>query len=61
VGISCDSAASVCRWKASIINSQVLKIYSVFKRGSLMGEEGLMEENWNDRRNWRKKIIVYNC
>jgi hypothetical protein len=23
----------------------------------LMGEKGLTEENWNDRRNWRKKII----
>jgi len=23
-----------------------------------MGEKGLMEENWNDRSNWRKKIIV---
>jgi len=22
-----------------------------------MGEKGLMEEDWNDRRNWRKKII----
>ena len=24
----------------------------------LMGEKGLMEEDWNDRGNWRKKIIV---
>jgi len=24
-----------------------------------MGEKGLMEEDWNDRGNWRKKI--YNC
>jgi hypothetical protein len=23
----------------------------------LMREKGLMEEDWNDRRNWRKKII----
>jgi hypothetical protein len=23
----------------------------------LMGEKGLMEVNWNDRSNWRKKII----
>ena len=23
----------------------------------LMGEKGLMEEYWNDRSNWRKKII----
>jgi hypothetical protein len=23
-----------------------------------MGEKGLMEEDWNDRSNWRKKI---NC
>jgi len=23
----------------------------------LMGEKGLMEEDWNDRGNWRKKII----
>jgi hypothetical protein len=23
----------------------------------LMGERGLMEEDWNDRSNWRKKII----
>jgi hypothetical protein len=23
----------------------------------LMGEEGFMEEDWNDRNNWRKKII----
>jgi hypothetical protein len=23
----------------------------------LMGEKGLMEKNWNDRSNWRKKII----
>jgi hypothetical protein len=43
--------------EASIINSQVLKIFSVFKRGGLMAEEGLMEEDWNDGRNWRKKII----
>jgi hypothetical protein len=24
---------------------------------SLMGEKGLMEEDWNDRRNWTEKII----
>jgi hypothetical protein len=23
----------------------------------LMGEKGLMEKDWNDRNNWRKKII----
>jgi hypothetical protein len=23
----------------------------------LMGGKGLMEEDWNDRNNWRKKII----
>ena len=23
----------------------------------LMGEKGLMEEDWNDRSSWRKKII----
>jgi len=23
----------------------------------LMGEKGLMEEDWNDRGNWKKKII----
>jgi len=23
----------------------------------LLGEKGLMEEEWNDRGNWRKKII----
>jgi hypothetical protein len=23
----------------------------------LMGEKGLVEEDWNDRCNWRKKII----
>jgi hypothetical protein len=23
-----------------------------------MGEKGLMEEEWNDRSNWRKKIIL---
>ena len=23
----------------------------------LMGEKGFMEEDWNDRGNWRKKII----
>jgi hypothetical protein len=23
----------------------------------LMGEKGLMEEEWNDRRKWRKRII----
>jgi len=23
----------------------------------LMGEKGFMEENWNDRGNWRKEII----
>jgi hypothetical protein len=22
------------------------------------GEKGLVEENWNDRHNWRKKIIL---
>jgi len=22
-----------------------------------MGEKGLMEEDWNDRGNWRKKIL----
>jgi hypothetical protein len=26
-----------------------------------MGEKGLMEEDWNDRNNWRKKIIWSNC
>jgi hypothetical protein len=24
-----------------------------------MGEKGLIEEDWNDRSNWRKKIL--NC
>jgi hypothetical protein len=24
--------------------------------GGLTGEKGIMEENWNDRRNWRRKI-----
>jgi len=24
----------------------------------LMGEKGLMEEDWNDRSNWRKKINI---
>jgi hypothetical protein len=23
----------------------------------LTGEKGLVEEDWNDRKNWRKKII----
>jgi hypothetical protein len=23
-----------------------------------MGEKGLMEEDWNDRHNWKKKIIL---
>jgi hypothetical protein len=23
----------------------------------LMGEKGLMEEDWNDRKSWRKKIM----
>jgi hypothetical protein len=23
----------------------------------LMGEKGLMEEDWNDRSNWRKKML----
>jgi hypothetical protein len=23
-----------------------------------MGEKGLMEEDWNDRSNWRKKIVT---
>jgi hypothetical protein len=23
----------------------------------MMGEKGLMEEDWNDGRNWRKKIM----
>jgi hypothetical protein len=23
----------------------------------LMGEKGLVEEHWNERQNWRKKII----
>jgi len=23
----------------------------------LLGEKGLMEEDWNDRGNWRKKIV----
>jgi len=27
--------------------------------GGLMREKGLMEEDWNDRGNWRKKIICY--
>jgi len=25
----------------------------------MMGEKGLMEEDWNDRGNWRKKIIQF--
>jgi len=24
----------------------------------LLGEKGLIEEDWNDRDNWKKKIIV---
>jgi hypothetical protein len=35
--------ASCCTWAEGI-------------RG-LMGEKGLMEEDWNDRSNWRKKIL----
>jgi len=27
------------------------------KAAGLMGGKGLMEEDWNDRGNWRKKII----
>jgi hypothetical protein len=23
----------------------------------MMGKKGLVEEDWNDKRNWRKKII----
>jgi len=26
--------------------------------GGLMGEKGLMEEDWNDKGNWRKNVIV---
>jgi hypothetical protein len=29
----------------------------VYVHQGLMGEKGLMEEDWNDRSNWRKKII----
>jgi hypothetical protein len=31
-------------------------IWTKWIRG-LMGENGLMEEDWNDRNSWRKKII----
>jgi hypothetical protein len=30
---------------------------SLFPLMGLMGEKGLMEEDWNDRGNWRKKIL----
>jgi hypothetical protein len=35
------------------------KIYLTLAEGirGLMGEMGLVEEVWNDRHNWRKKII----
>jgi len=37
------------RWKTSNTWAEGIR--------GLMGENGLMEEDWNDRSNWRKKII----
>jgi len=33
------------------------KLTWVERTKGLMGEKGLMKEDWNDRSNWRKKII----
>jgi hypothetical protein len=66
---SCPCFSSV-QIISTVIKCQVLKWHPPGrrKRGrpkltwaegvrGLMGEKGLMEEDWNDRNNWRKKII----
>jgi hypothetical protein len=39
--------------------SYYIYIYDTWAEGirGMMGEKGLMEEDWNDRGKWRKKII----
>jgi hypothetical protein len=40
-----------------IYKSQINATWAVGIRG-LLGEKGLIEEDWNDRDKWKKKIIV---
>ena len=43
-------------WEKNLPGRFLTKVEKQWIRGS-MGEKGLMEEDWNDRGNWRKKII----
>jgi hypothetical protein len=46
------------------LHAQIFNTFITWAEGirGLMGEKGLMEEDWNDRSNWRKKIIqLLNC
>jgi hypothetical protein len=44
------------RGKATKISYEMAPTWAEGIRG-LMGEKGLVEEDWSDRHNWRKKII----
>jgi hypothetical protein len=39
------------------MNDDIIIIIIITEIRGLMGEKGLVEEDWNDKHNWRKKII----
>jgi hypothetical protein len=46
------------KWRPLRIRKQVRpKLTWAEEIKGLMGEKGLMEEDWNDRSNWRKEMI----
>ena len=46
----------ICHLLALLGGATILVVSRLRVKG-LMGEKGMMEEDWNDRSNWRKKII----
>ena len=46
----------ICHLLALLGGATILVVSRLRVKG-LMGEKGMMEEDWNDRSNWRKKIL----
>jgi len=57
VSIPLSTTKGGARWKTSSSSQELLVFHQAEGIRGLMGEKGLMEEEWNDRSNWRKKII----
>jgi len=52
-----DDVPVVLSGEAGTCSSNTVLIKWAEEIRGLMGEKGLTEEDWNDRGNWRKKII----